>query len=73
MQFNLKPKELQIDPVFWGLNGLPNLGLITVLGVTSPVSEVYVNKVSQAFQYDTIHKVSVLSFYLLPCIPFIAV
>lgn len=56
-QFTLKSGELHSEPVWLGSVIPPNLGLVTVLGVNKPVSEVTINQVAQAFRYDTIHKV----------------
>lgn len=58
LQFTLKSGELRSEPVWWGPENPPNLGLVTVLGVKTPVSGVTINQIAQAFRYDTIHKVS---------------
>lgn len=52
-----EPKQLKIEPEFWGSETPPNLGLVTILGENRPVSEVEINHVSVPFRYDTIHKV----------------
>ncbi|KAF5269885.1 hypothetical protein FQR65_LT05683 [Abscondita terminalis] len=56
LNFTLKPGELKSEPVWWGPENPPYLGLVTVLGVKTPVQEVNINQMSQEFQYDTIHK-----------------
>ncbi|KAK4877010.1 hypothetical protein RN001_009516 [Aquatica leii] len=56
INFTMKSGELRSEPVWWGPENPPNLGLVTVLGVKIPVHEVTINQMSQEFQYDTIHK-----------------
>lgn len=43
---------------FLGSEVPPNLGMVTILGLSRPVTEVMVNNISQAFKFDTVHKVN---------------
>ncbi|KAK5642360.1 hypothetical protein RI129_008527 [Pyrocoelia pectoralis] len=56
LNFTLKPGGLKSEVVWWGSENPPNLGLVTILGVKTPIHEVTINQIAQEFQYDTIHK-----------------
>lgn len=62
IKFELESGTLRSEVVWWEGESPPNLGLVSVLGVAIPVTEVRVNQVSQAFRYDTVNKVRKLCF-----------
>lgn len=55
--FEMENNVLRCFSVFLGTEGPPNLGAITVLGVSQPVRKVTVNDVEQGFSFDTLNKV----------------
>lgn len=58
IDFWMEKGVLRSENLFWSNNEYPpNLGSVTIVGLDESVSEVLVNGVAQAFQYDTIHKV----------------
>lgn len=58
LEFWLQSGTLRSNVISWESETPPNLGTVTVLGVSVPISEVKVNEISQAFKYDTVFKVS---------------
>lgn len=61
--FSVSQNVLRINSESWAGETPPNLGRVVVLGIAKAVTEVTVNNLSQAFKFDTIHKV--ISFYNL--------
>lgn len=57
IEFSLEDDVLRSTNVFLGSEVPPNLGMVTVLGLSKPVTEVTVNNYSQAFKFDTVHMV----------------
>ncbi|EEZ99945.2 lysosomal alpha-glucosidase [Tribolium castaneum] len=57
IDFWMERGVLRSENIFWsGTENPPNLGAVTIVGITDSVEEVLVNNVAQAFRYDTIHK-----------------
>lgn len=63
LQFDLIPNKLQSYPLQWKPQYPPNLGTITILGISTAVREVLLNNVSQVFKYDTVNKVRIKNVY----------
>lgn len=57
--FEMENNVLRCFIVILGPEIPPNLGVITVLGVSQPVRKVIVNDVEQGFSFDTLNKVRV--------------
>lgn len=55
LEFTMDGQKLTSDVIHWGFEAPPNLGVVKVLGI-SAVTKVYVNKVDQPFDYNTINK-----------------
>lgn len=60
IEYSLESGTLRSNVVWWIAETPPNISSVVILGVDTPVTDVKVNEISQAFEYDTINKVRIV-------------